>query len=75
MSKLYSFNFHYNKPASKAANHNILTVHYRGVCHLVSDLICEVPIRVRHRKRQPHCVMAGKGIVKISNGKAVITNG
>ncbi len=67
-----SFWFHYNKPASRQQKKNVLTIHYEGACHLVNDIECRVPIHVRHRKTQPHCVMAGKGVVSIENGKAVI---
>lgn len=67
------FNFHYNKAASRAAGKNILTVHYMKQCILVEDIDCQVPVKTKSRKRQPHCVMQGKGIVNIINGVAVIT--
>lgn len=67
------FNFHYNKPASKAAGRNILTVHYMKQCLLVEEIDCQVPVKTKSRKRQPHCVMQGKGVVNIVGNVAVIT--
>ena len=72
MNKKYAFSFHYNKPASRAAGKTILTVHYRDKCYLVEDLECNVPTKVRHRKTQPYCVLAGKGILNITESKATI---
>ena len=60
-AKKYSFFFHYNKPASLAAGCNKLTVHWRGACHLVDAVVCNVPIHSVDRARQPRCVL--KGIV------------
>lgn len=70
--KPYSFYFHYNKPASKSAGHNILTIHYQGKCHLVHDIVCNVPIRTRKRKTQPRCVIAGKGVLTIKDNIGII---
>lgn len=53
------FWYHYNKPASRSAGCNILTVHFKGVCHLVKDIVCKVPTATRSRKTQPYCVIAG----------------
>jgi hypothetical protein len=67
------FWFHYNKPASRAQQRNVLTVHYRGACHLVTGIDCRVPIATRNRTRQPRCVIAGEaGDINIRNGVAVI---
>lgn len=62
----YSFFIHYNKPASLAAGKNILTIHYRGICHQVEDFVCSAVIRPRSRKTQPRCVLAGKGTVTVT---------
>lgn len=70
--KKYSFYFHYNKPLSRKHNKNILTLHYGGACHFVTDIECNVPTKIRHRRTQPKCVIAGKGIIEIKNGKARI---
>ena len=67
-----AFWFHYNKPASKQQGCNVLTIHYEGKCHLVHDISCHVPLATRHRKTQPHCVMAGVGVVSIEGDKAFI---
>lgn len=53
------FFFHYNKPASVAQGRNVLTVHWRGACHLVHHIQCYVPIETKARKSQPRCVMQG----------------
>ena len=67
------FWFHYNKPASRAQQRNVLTVHYRGACHLATGIECRVPITTRDRTRQPRCVMAGEaGAIEIRNGTAII---
>ena len=68
------FWFHYNKPESKKQNKNILTIHYKKQCHLVNDIECFVPIKVKHRNSQPYCVIHGKGYVNITNNKATIKN-
>lgn len=58
--KKYSFYFHYNKPASLKAGSNKLSIHYKGVCHIVDRIICSAPIESKNRKIQPRCVLAGK---------------
>lgn len=69
----HAFFFHYNKPASQAAKAPRLSIHYRGACHIVDGVECQVPIRSRNRKTQPRCVMAGRaGSVTVTNGQAVI---
>jgi len=70
-----AFFFHYNKPEAKRQGHPVLTVHYRGVCHMVRSVVCDVPVRTRERKTQPLVVMAGKGNVEIDNGTAYIRAG
>jgi len=70
-----AFWFHYNKPASRAAGHPVLTVHCQGACHTVRHIECHVPVRTRERKSQPHVVMAGKGTVCFSGETAYITDG
>lgn len=70
-----AFWFHYNKPASKAAGHPVLTLHYEGACHLVRSVTCEVPTHTRERQRQPHVVVAGVGYAHFSGDHVVITEG
>ena len=68
-----AFYFHYNKPLSKQHGKTILSIHYNKTCHFVTDIECNVPIKVRHRKTQPKCVLAGKGTITITDGKAIIS--
>lgn len=70
-----AFWFHYNKPESRKQGRNVLTVHYDGKCHLVHDLDIRVPIKTRHRKMQPRCVLVGRGVLRIEDGVATITEG
>lgn len=67
-----AFWFHYNRPASAQQGHPIMTVHYKGECHLVRDVVCDVPVHTRERTKQPRLVMAGNGDVSISNNTAYI---
>lgn len=55
-----AFWFHYNKPASRMLGKTQITVHYDGKCHIVDNVICNVPTKGRHRKTQPYWVMCGK---------------
>jgi hypothetical protein len=70
-----AFWFHYNKPASQAAGEPVMTVHYKGQCHLVTHVDCRVPVRSRKRATQPRVVMAGRGRVQVLNSVATITEG
>jgi hypothetical protein len=54
------FFFHYNKPASRSANAPKMTVHYKGVCHIVDHINCSVSVHTHHNKNQPHVVLKGK---------------
>lgn len=67
-----TFFFHYNKPASKHVGQPVMSVHYKGQCLLVRDVVCSVPVRSRHRSRQPHVVMAGRGSVRLDGDTAYI---
>ena len=69
-----AFWYHYNKPASRSAGQPRLTVHHSGKCHIVSEIVCNVPTQTRVRKTQPMCVIAGKGHLHITeDGVAVIS--
>lgn len=57
-----AFWFHYNKPASAQAREPRMSVHWSGACHIVKDVVVEVPTRSRRRTRQPRVVMAGKAV-------------
>ena len=60
-----AFWFHYNKPASAQQKRNVLSLHFMGKCHLVHDIEVDVPLKTRHRKEQPRCVLAGVGVVEL----------
>lgn len=75
MSKEAAFWFHYNKPEARRRGHPVMTVHYRGACHMVRHVACDVPLRTRERNSQPHVVMAGRGSVEIVDGTAYIKGG
>lgn len=60
MNKKYSFFFHYNKPQSKLNNKPIISIHYRGNCMLVENIVCNVPTKGKINKRQPFFVVCGK---------------
>lgn len=53
------FTLHYNRPASLAAGCPKLTVHFKGVCHIVDHIKCLSPVESHHQARQPRCVMRG----------------
>lgn len=53
------FWFHFNKPASKKAGKPIISLHYDKTCHMVDNIICEVPTAGKLNKRQPHFVIRG----------------
>jgi hypothetical protein len=53
------FFYHYNKPESMAQGCNVLTLHWKGECHLVNDIVCYTPTETHKQKRQPHCVVRG----------------
>lgn len=54
------FNYHYNKPASRAAKKPIMSVHFGKKCYIVDHVHCMVASFTHHRKIQPFCVMKGK---------------
>lgn len=68
-----AFWFHYNRPATAEAGSPKLTVHSAGRCLLVDAIECSVPVRTRKRSTQPRVVMAGRGVVRIRDGVAYIT--
>jgi hypothetical protein len=55
-----AFWFHYNKPASQRVGKPQITIHINNQCHIVDNIIVDVPTRGRIRKQQPYFVMAGK---------------
>ena len=66
MSK-YRFFFHYYK--QKGA----MSVHFRGTCYIVNQVICKVPCETKWNKRQPRLVMRGFATnLGIENGVAIL---
>lgn len=73
MKRKYKFFFHYNKPASLKAGKPQLTVHFKGVCHIVDRVCILTPTWSENRKQQPRCVICGKADnVSIFNGVATV---
>jgi hypothetical protein len=53
------FWFHYNKPESKKQGRTVLTLHWKGKCHLVNSITCSAPCETHAQRRQPRCVIRG----------------
>ena len=69
-----SFFFHYNKPASQRTGSPKISVHHDHVCHIVENIVCDVPTVGKINKRQPIFVMKGKCTnFKIIKGIAYIS--
>lgn len=67
MSKQYRFFYHYYKQKK------LMSVHFRGKCHVVKDIICERPCETKYNKRQPFLTMQGfANDVIIKNNQAII---
>lgn len=68
------FFFHYNKPASKKHQKPVISFHFRQQCHLVSNVVINVPTKGRIRpQRQPHFIVCGIGNnIEIIDGVAVV---
>lgn len=63
----YRFFYHYFR-GKKA-----MSVHWRGACHVVITVQCDVPCETKWNKRQPYLVMQGFAHgVDIKDGKARI---
>jgi hypothetical protein len=52
-NKQYRFFYHYNKQLKK------MTVHFKGKCLIVQDIMCEVPAQTKWNKTQPQLVLQG----------------
>ena len=50
---MYRFFYHYFKAKRK------MSVHFRGTCHVVSNVTCNVPCETKWKKTQPSLVMQG----------------
>jgi len=54
------FWYHYNKPASSKRGKPQITVHYNKICHLVDNVVVNVPTYGHIRNDQPRFVVKGK---------------
>lgn len=67
MPKQYRFFYHYYK--GKRA----MSVHFKGTCHVVNDVVCNTLCETKWNKRQPRLVMQGfASEVEIDKGVAYI---
>ena len=67
MNKQYRFFYHYYKAKNK------MSVHFRGVCHVVNNVECKVACQTKWSKKQPNLTMIGYAKnVEINNGVASI---
>lgn len=67
------FFFHFNKPASQRAGKPQISLHYKGACHIVDNLVCNVPTWGRLSKRQPRFVMVGDAAeIQLDNDAAYV---
>ena len=53
------FWYHYNKNASRRLKKPQITVHYKQTCHLVDNIIVDVPTFGHLRNDQPRFVIKG----------------
>lgn len=58
--RTYVFYYHMNKPASKKYGTPLMTVHWRGECHLTENVLCDVPTWTHHNHQQPRVVVKGR---------------
>lgn len=72
MSNKYSFFFHFNKPMSRLAGKPQISIHYKKTCHIVDNIVCNVPTKGHIKKQQPHFVIKGKGDITFVNNQAII---
>lgn len=69
-----AFFYHYNRTATARRGKPTLTVHWQGACHLVDNIVLQVPTAGRIRKTQPRVVIAGKArSMTVKNGVAILT--
>lgn len=67
MNRTYRFFYHFYKQKGK------MSVHFKGTCTVVEDIICRVPCETKWKSTQPRLVMQGFAEkVDILNKKAYI---
>ena len=63
--------YHYNKQQKK------MTIHWKGTCTCVDEIVCYVPAETKTSKNQPHYVLQGwANVVEFhehANGKILVT--
>ena len=65
--KKYRFFYHYFKQKKK------MTVHFKGTCSIVDNVVCNVPCNTKWNKIQPQLVMQGFAKeVLVQDGLAII---
>lgn len=65
--KKYRFFYHFFKQKGR------MSIHFRGACTVVDDIICQVPCETKWKRTQPRLVMQGWATgVEIKNKKAYI---
>ncbi len=63
----YRFFYHYYR------QYKCLSIHYRGVCYKVENVVCNVPCESKWSRTQPNLVMRGfAGSVEIKDGVALV---
>ncbi len=67
-NKKYRFFYHYFKQKNK------MSVHFRGKCTIVNDIICMCPSATKWNKTQPYLVMQGfcENVIIGEDGNALI---
>ena len=58
--KEYVFWFHYNKHESREQKRPQITVHFKNKCHIVDNVVINVPTHGHIRNDQPYFVIKGK---------------
>ncbi len=54
------FFIHYNKPETQRRGKVTISVHHKHVCHMVDNVVCQVPTEGKINRTQPFFVMQGK---------------
>jgi hypothetical protein len=66
--KKYRFFYHYFKQKKR------MSIHFRGACTVVDNVVCKVPCETKWNKTQPNLVMRGyASAVSIEDGIATIS--
>lgn len=64
----YRFFFHYHRHGERK-----MTVHFRGKCIQVDEVICKRPCETKWNKKQPRLVMRGycKGVITTGRSRLI----